>query len=190
MQSKGSYRLTVQAGPLISKAYELVQEVNTIGRDLKNDIAVNDAEVSRTHTRLTQQGDGFLVEDLMSTNGTYVNGQRLSAAKVLRPGDLLGLGETVTLRLDFAPEAEIVTASVGESPAAASAPPTIAASQMGTGPLVSDSPADEQPRKRSWLFYTSIGCGCLTLIACAILIPLAIFLWNAPGAFWQSLGLG
>ena len=189
---KGSYRLLVQVGPGVGNVYELTKDIITLGRDLRNDVVVNDAEVSRTHARLTQQADGWLVEDLMSQNGTYVNGQRLSAPKVMRPGDLLGLGETVALRLDFALDQEVaaaapvVNAPVFPPPAA---PPTIPTSQISTGPLTS-APAGDEPKKRGPLFYAAIGCGCLTLLACAALIPLAIFLWNAPLEFWQSIGLG
>ncbi len=184
---KGSYRLLVQAGPGVGTIHELTKDIITIGRDLRNDVVVNDAEVSRTHTRLTRQADGWLVEDLMSQNSTYVNGQRLSAPKVIRPGDLLGLGETVALRLDFAPEQEVVAPVV--NPPVFPPPPTLPASQISTGPFIADAPSAE-PKKRGVLFYAALGCGCLTLLACAVLIPLALFLWNAPVEFWQSLGLG
>ncbi len=66
--------------------------VRTIGRTARADFIVDAALVSRIHCRLTaDQSDQLIVEDLGSTNGTIVNGQRVSR-QVLRPGDLLTVG--------------------------------------------------------------------------------------------------
>lgn len=97
MQGSNSFRLIVRRGPQPNQIYELNKGVVTIGRDITNDIVINDPEVSRHHLRLTQGGGGYTVEDLGSTNGTFVNGQRLTGAHPLSHGDMLGLGETVTL---------------------------------------------------------------------------------------------
>jgi hypothetical protein len=92
-----SFRLIVRRGPQPNQIYELNKGIITIGRDITNDIVINDPEVSRHHCRLTQGGGGYTVEDLGSTNGTFVNGQRLTGARPLSHGDTLGMGETVTL---------------------------------------------------------------------------------------------
>lgn len=92
-----SFRLIVRRGPQPNQIYPLDKPVQTLGRDITNDIVINDPEVSRHHCRLTQGGGGFTLEDLGSTNGTFINGQRLSGARPLAPGDMIGLGETVTL---------------------------------------------------------------------------------------------
>jgi hypothetical protein len=97
-----SFRLIVRRGPQPNQIYELTKGIATIGRDITNDIVINDPEVSRHHCRLTQGGSGYTVEDLGSTNGTFVNGQRLTGARPLMPGDMLGLGETVTLAYESA----------------------------------------------------------------------------------------
>ncbi len=97
-----SFRLIVRRGPQPNQIYELTKGVVTLGRDITNDIVINDPEVSRHHCRLTQGGGGYTVEDLGSTNGTFVNGQRLTGARPLQPGDMVGLGETVTLAYESA----------------------------------------------------------------------------------------
>ncbi len=96
-QGSDSFQLIVRRGPQPNQSYELNKDIVTLGRDITNDIVINDPEVSRHHLRMTRGAGGFTLEDLGSTNGTFVNGQRLTGARPLRPGDMVGLGETVTL---------------------------------------------------------------------------------------------
>jgi len=89
------FQLVMRSGPTPGKVYELLQDDLTIGRDISNAVVVNDPEVSRRHTRLRLQAGGYVVEDLGSTNGTFVNGQRLMGPHVLRPGEIIMLGEHI-----------------------------------------------------------------------------------------------
>jgi len=66
--------------------------IKTLGRAPRADFIVDRALVSRLHCRLTADDDGIDVEDLKSTNGTFVNGTRLSPRARLRPGDRLRVG--------------------------------------------------------------------------------------------------
>ncbi len=68
-------------------------QVLGIGRGLENQIVLDDLLVSRRHTELLPQGDGFEVRDLGSRNGTYVNGQRVGVAH-LAENDLLAIGHS------------------------------------------------------------------------------------------------
>src|SRR5215208_4345041 len=97
IQGGDSFRFIVRRGPQPNQIYELNKDIITLGRDITNDIVINDPEVSRHHCRLTRGGGGYTLEDLGSTNGTFVNGQRLTGARPLSGGDMIGLGETVTL---------------------------------------------------------------------------------------------
>ena len=100
-QPGGTFRLIVRRGPQPNHIHEMSKDIITIGRDITNDITINDPEVSRHHARLTRGGGGYTMEDLGSTNGTFVNGQRLTGARPLSPGDMIGLGETVTLAYEM-----------------------------------------------------------------------------------------
>lgn len=97
MQGNPTYRLVVRRGPQPNQVYELSGDVTNLGRDITNDIVINDREVSRHHMRLMRGDDGYTIEDLGSTNGTFVGGKRLTGATPLKNGDMIGLGETVTL---------------------------------------------------------------------------------------------
>lgn len=68
-----------------------------VGRALDNDLILDDSSVSRHHARLSERGGAWLLEDLASSGGTFVNGRETRSA-YLRVGDVIRLG-TVTLRL-------------------------------------------------------------------------------------------
>ncbi|HZT79393.1 MAG TPA: FHA domain-containing protein [Gemmataceae bacterium] len=68
--------------------YPLKTGLNTIGRAPENDVVVEDPYVSRRHCAiLVHAGDGCELHDTASKNGTYLNGRRLAAPTLLRPGD-------------------------------------------------------------------------------------------------------
>jgi len=66
----------------------------SIGRDPAADIIVDDDSVSRQHCQLVRADDGWMVEDLGSTNGTYLSGQAVQKS-LLRDGELLKVGSTI-----------------------------------------------------------------------------------------------
>ena len=72
---------------------EISSKIVRIGRDSNNDLQVHDSEVSRFHAELQPEGDGFKVVDLGSSNGTFLNGERITSA-VLSSGDRVQLGKT------------------------------------------------------------------------------------------------
>lgn len=100
MQQNDNFRLVVRRGPQPNQAFEISKEITTLGRDITNDIVLNDRETSRHHLRLMRSGDTMTIEDLGSTNGTFVNGKRVSGVTPLQNGDMIGLGETVTMALE------------------------------------------------------------------------------------------
>jgi pSer/pThr/pTyr-binding forkhead associated (FHA) protein len=66
----------------------------TIGRTAPADIVLEGGTVSRRHCRLELAADRLLISDLGSTNGTFVNGIRLTSDRRLAPGDIVKIGET------------------------------------------------------------------------------------------------
>jgi pSer/pThr/pTyr-binding forkhead associated (FHA) protein len=76
-----------------------LEAVNTLGRDVNNSIVLDDEFVSAQHAALTFRGKAWYVEDLGSTNGTYVNGEPIVEVWPLTYGDEIQIGQ-VRLRLD------------------------------------------------------------------------------------------
>lgn len=118
--ANGAYRIFVQQGPNQGQVFYLTKEVVAIGRDISNDLVFNDPEVSRYHARLTRQAQGYALEDLGSTNGTFVNGARLAVPRVLAQGDIVSLGETVRLGFessyDAGRDAGVGVATMADAP--------------------------------------------------------------------------
>lgn len=185
MSASPRFRLTMRKGPLPGKSFELTKALLTIGREVKNDIVINDGEVSRQHVRFSEQEDGYRVEDLASTNGTFVNGQRLSGSITLRPGDILGLGSTVELEFDRV-DAQPATVVGGLPPVAAglNVPPVNAP----VDPLPAYAPAFTPPvtpeanaapaggfQMKPWMWAVGVGCALLLACACLVAIGLMVF---------------
>ena len=85
------YALVVERGPQAGMTYLLKSGNTTVGRHPESDIFLNDVTVSRHHCRFVVTGEKLRVEDSGSTNGTYVNEQRVDSAE-LHPGDEVLVG--------------------------------------------------------------------------------------------------
>lgn len=72
-----------------------ITDVTVLGRSDESDVVLADSYASDFHMRLVSQGSGMILHDLGSTNGTYVNGRRISAPTELRRGDTIQVGKTV-----------------------------------------------------------------------------------------------
>ena len=103
--SRGPYELgrlvvlaSPHAEPPVGTSFPL-DAVTTLGRDVNNTIVIEDPFASAEHSVLTFRGRAWYVEDLASTNGTFVNGVPVDRVAPLGFGDELQVGE-VRLRLD------------------------------------------------------------------------------------------
>lgn len=95
--ARRSVRLVVQRSPSLDEGDEfpLNSAPVTVGRGGQNDLVLDGDEfASSRHARIEVRGDGVWVQDLDSTNGTYVNGSRVAGAQRLDAGDVLRVGET------------------------------------------------------------------------------------------------
>jgi FHA domain-containing protein len=90
-------KVVVVKSPALAEGdeWDLNSSPLTVGRDSQNDIQLKrDEYASSTHARLEPRRDGVWLEDAGSTNGTYLNGVRLTRPKRLTPGDIVRVGET------------------------------------------------------------------------------------------------
>lgn len=87
------WRLVLNDGSNAVKVVPVTHDELVIGRALTTDIHLDDAQISRHHARLIQQGEQLIIEDLQTVNGTLVNGQPLTHPYPLQPDDTIGLGQ-------------------------------------------------------------------------------------------------
>lgn len=84
--------------PLISGASGLLNGLKeiTIGRNLDNDVVLDDPTVGRCHAKVIRHDDGhFSIVDLASTNGVYVNGRRIADEETINSNDVIRIGNTI-----------------------------------------------------------------------------------------------
>jgi len=118
-----SIQLVVRRGPRPGQTFPLNLETVTLGRDPLSDIVINDPEVSRHHARFTLSGAGYELQDMGSTNGTFVDGKRLTGEPVtLHADQLLMFGSNVTLVYQATSGVDPMATMVG--PGAMQAPQT------------------------------------------------------------------
>ena len=92
-------RLVVLSEGLTGRAYELKVERTTIGRVDDNAFPIPEGSISSHHCEIHLRGNEVIVKDLNSTNGTFINGQPVTGEGVLKPGQILRLGQ-VEMRLE------------------------------------------------------------------------------------------
>lgn len=91
---KSHYFLEIIEGPDQGKNFPLEEEIIHVGRHAQCEIVLNDLEVSRRHFKISRIGSGWEADDLGSTNGTWLNSQRISK-QIIVPGDRIEIGQSV-----------------------------------------------------------------------------------------------
>jgi predicted component of type VI protein secretion system len=133
--------LVMSQGPQPGQTFMLDRDWLTLGRDPSNEIVIGDPQISRQHARITRQGKLIVIEDLGSTNGTFVNGMRLTGPHVMANGDVIGLGDAVTLTYYEVGIATEATETIVGRAAAAVTPPAA----TPVPPTYAPRPAAHQP---------------------------------------------
>ncbi|MGE0870470.1 MAG: diguanylate cyclase [Kofleriaceae bacterium] len=93
--------MTAITGSASGTVFKLPAARSLIGRATECTIRITDDGVSRKHAAIWSDGDTMWLADLESRNGTYLNGQRVTAATVLRDGDKIQVGRTTILRFGY-----------------------------------------------------------------------------------------
>jgi len=178
------HQLIMRSGPTPGAAFMLEGDQITIGRDPANGITINDAEISRRHARLIFQGGKYILEDLGSTNGTFVNGQRLAGPRVLKPGEVISFGEQIVLVFEtttFDPGATVVSPRAAAVPSIsrpAPIPPPPPVEYAGSVPA-SPAMTSEASEKRSFNpLIIAIGVGAIMFLCMCVL-----FFWWVDATF-------
>ncbi len=184
-----SFQLVVRSGPNPGKVYPIMKQDIIIGRDPNSDILINDAEVSRHHATIKLQPEGYVFEDLGSTNGTIINGQRLMGPHVLQAGEIINLGEHISLVFDrqpaFDPDATMVAPVNTPPPPKPRKTTTPVYSEPVPEPFITSSPGQPVQPKKSLPRLTLI----LILVAILLIICVCIsVVWYIDANFlWCEL---
>ena len=96
-------KLYVMNGPLGGRSFELEGDTINVGRSPDNDIQIKDSSISRNHLKILRKNNKYFIEDLRTTNGTFINGKRVSPGRAFEVKDglpviigkvLISLGKT------------------------------------------------------------------------------------------------
>jgi predicted component of type VI protein secretion system len=167
------FQFVMRSGPTVGKVYPLEAAEVIIGRDTSSGVSINDAEVSRKHAKLSLHGSAYVIQDLGSTNGTFVNGQRITATQVLNPGDTISFGENISLQYEagFDPNATMVAASKAPVTAVAVQKPAPAPAPVYSGQIpYAPAPVAPPPAKKrggkTWIIILIV----IVLILCLCVV--------------------
>jgi pSer/pThr/pTyr-binding forkhead associated (FHA) protein len=158
--------LVVRQGVNAGTTYNITGAEAILGRDEETDIAVRDPEISRRHARISWQSGSYYVEDMGSTNGTFLNGDLVTSPQPLRSGDTIGVGQTL---LVFQTEGDAMPAPPSAEPAYAAPPPP---SPIAPPPPSPAAPPEQQERRSGRCLLW--GCGCLILLGLLFVILVAV----------------
>jgi pSer/pThr/pTyr-binding forkhead associated (FHA) protein len=164
--------LAVRTGPYEGKVFELDKESVVLGRDVTNDIIFPDPEVSRRHSRLSLTPRGYVLEDLDSTNGTFVNGEQLTEPRLLLVGDQIGLSQKLIITFELASDAGDAMLSIEpeviDELADVEKPAGKKTAAVGEEfEVVKPAEPKGEPRDRKWWFI-GIG-GAILIVVCGVL---------------------
>jgi len=159
--------LTVQQGPHRGQRFSVAKDSIILGRVAGSDVVISDPEVSRRHASITWERDQPVIRDLGSTNGTFVNGVRLTGPQALRDGDTIGLGK---VQLGF------------QCPAVAGAYPTVAKpAPLPPAYAPPPSPPAEAMRGPGGLSWLALGLFSLAVVILLVVAAVGAYLYTQQG---------
>ncbi|MDX1952962.1 MAG: FHA domain-containing protein [Verrucomicrobiota bacterium] len=178
-------KLVVLSEGFTGRTYELKVERTTVGRVDDNTFHIPEGSVSSHHCELILKGNDVLVKDLNSTNGTFINGEKISEA-VLKPGQILRLGQLeMRLEADGAPSGSggTTTTSSQKKPLdqTRQLPRGVsktALEQTATVKFDKNSPFAKKSNKINLIF---IGVGIVLALVIIVFIVMAVMKVNVEG---------
>jgi hypothetical protein len=132
-------QLVIVEGPNTGRDFDLAGSL-IVGRGEDAGIVIDDDEASRRHASLSSTGDSVLVQDLGSTNGTFVNGERISSPEPARGGDRIRIGNTV-FEVRALTQATRLGTAIPDEPA--DEPPDVQATAIGHS-IPAEEPVETQ----------------------------------------------
>ena len=193
MESPKQYFFVVVQGDDVGKRYPLKNGINTLGRSAENTIVIDTLQISRRHLRISPAVGSFAIEDVGSTNGTWVNGKRLTRPYILVVGDEVQFAGNFTLRFeqqavqlspDLLPPAPQPPTTTPETPLAFSDADTDtdAGTAQKSTPAWMKSTVQEKPTRRRRLMFIII-----LLVLTVIALIVAVYIWGSPPEFWEQV---
>jgi pSer/pThr/pTyr-binding forkhead associated (FHA) protein len=156
------FKLTFLTEPYQGMTVDFDQDVVSAGRAAENDMVVEEPHVSGYHTRFVQRHGRVFIEDLGSTNGTFVNGKRVKTPVQLTDGDVLQFGTRT--RVSYTPKGDLEDRTVVAAPSARS----------------DDARPQAEPLSRPvrsiplWAFLAVLGMGLLFVAISVILLVILL----------------
>jgi pSer/pThr/pTyr-binding forkhead associated (FHA) protein len=212
MNENKQHRLVAMEGPDQGRAYPLQGMICTLGRASDNTLVVDSPRVSRHHAQIRLLPSGAVIEDMGSTNGTWVNQRRLRGPHQLSSGDAISLADFISFRYEV--EGEMRTEQVEGADRGRSTqvmgddlpvpddyaeahdyptpePETGSDDVVFTPAYEPVTPGGTAPQvgepveardRRPTWVYILIGILVLVIFAC---VAFAVYLWFAPLEFWE-----
>lgn len=124
-------KLTLLLGRRVMQAYDFKQESIIVGREEGADVLIDNPSVSRRHAEIHLTDDGWIVEDLGSSNGTFIRGQRIEHPQSIGLGDEIGFGKFSIIFGKALGEGEVPLAKPAPTFDRPAAPPRAAPTMAG-----------------------------------------------------------
>jgi pSer/pThr/pTyr-binding forkhead associated (FHA) protein len=164
MDTKPVPYLLITAGPARGQTFELRGEVH-LGRSRTNAIVLSDGKVSRNHARLDPVRSTYILTDLGSANGTFVNGVRITQPVRLRDGDSLHIGDTQfifhTLPASDSPQIDRVADHSPSAPVSSANPQPVSGRSLFPEGSLGNLP--------TWVW---VGCAVLVIVILLMVVAL------------------
>jgi pSer/pThr/pTyr-binding forkhead associated (FHA) protein len=165
-------KLVVLSEGLTGRSYELSTVLTSIGRLEDNSFQIPEPSVSSHHCEIMLRGNDVIIKDLNSTNGTFVNGQRVTDEAPVKPGQIVRLGQ-IEVRLEG--EQQPTAKKLPDKTVAIPQGVNLTAADQGTKTMVFDknSPFAKKNNRGTKMFV--IGAAIIGFVLFAVIIYIVFF---------------